>query len=62
MKLRIDKILKQRGWSRNHLARRAKLDPRQVARWFKEDFDPRLSTLMRISNALQVNIRELFGR
>jgi transcriptional regulator with XRE-family HTH domain len=55
----LDKILKRRGISKRQFARMLQQDESNVYRYFREGYDPRLSTLKKWSTALKMKLRDL---
>jgi len=59
-KLILERVLKKKGISKREFARRLKLyDPNNVFRYFREGYDPKLSTLSKWAKALKVRVRDL---
>ena len=56
----IEHFRKKMGWSQRKLASKADVAHSTIAGIEREDFEPSLKTLKKISNALQVPISHLF--
>ena len=59
-KLRLDQILKQKHISKYAFAKMLSLPTSSVFRYFKPEYDPKLSTLERWAKILEVRIRDLY--
>lgn len=59
-KLKLEAILKRKKISKRGFAKMLGMDYSNVFRFFREDYDPRLSTLEQWAKALGVQIQELF--
>ena len=57
MKLRA--LRKERGWTQTDLAKRAKVSPGYIARLETLRHDPKLSTLIKLADALGVKVGRL---
>ncbi len=57
--LRLAEMLKKNGVSKREFARRLKVDSAMVFRYFREGYNPTLSTLDKFAEALQCKIAEL---
>lgn len=60
MKLLIKEIAKQRGITLNEIAERVGIAQPSISRIINGVFNPKLDTLERIADVLQVNISDLF--
>ena len=56
---RIKVVLVEQGRTNKWLAEKLKKNAATVSRWCTNDMQPSLETLVEISDALQVNVREL---
>lgn len=56
---RIKVVLAEKNRTNIFLAESLSIDPSQVSRWVTNRQQPNLETLMKIANALEVDIREL---
>lgn len=56
---RIKVVLSEKNRTNKFLAESLSVDPSQVSRWVTNRQQPNLETLMKIANALEVDIREL---
>ncbi|MEJ0055759.1 MAG: helix-turn-helix transcriptional regulator [Bacteroidota bacterium] len=56
---RIKVTLVENGRTNKWLAQKLKVSPSTVSRWCTNDMQPSLETLLQISDALNVNVREL---
>lgn len=59
-KLRLESVLKELKISKRSFAKRLGIDPSNVFRFFKKDYDPKLSTLEEWAKVLGVRIRDLY--
>lgn len=55
----IQKLRKQKGWSQEELAERAKLDPKSIVQIENAKRNPTLKTLQKIASALDVSVSKL---
>ena len=58
----IRKARKERGYSRERLARAAKLNFMTITRWERGESYPNLFPLLAVADVLQISIDELIGR
>ena len=56
---RIKVVLAEKNRTNKFLTESLSVDPSQVSRWVTNRQQPNLETLMKIANALEVDIREL---
>lgn len=56
---RIKVVLAEKKRTNKFLAESLSIDPSQVSRWVTNRLQPNLETLLKIANALEVDIREL---
>lgn len=56
---RIKVVLVEKNRTNKFLAESLSVDPSQVSRWVTNRQQPNLETLLKIANALEVDIREL---
>ena len=56
---RIKVVLAEKNRTNKFLAESLSVDPSQVSRWVTNRQQPTLETLLKIANALEVDIREL---
>ena len=56
---RIKVVLAEKNRTNKFLAESLSVDPSQVCRWVTNRLQPNLETLLKIANALEVDIREL---
>ena len=56
---RIKVVLAEKKRTNKFLAESLSVDPSQVSRWVTNRQQPNLETLLKIANALEVDIREL---
>lgn len=56
---RIKVVLAEKNRTNKFLAESLSVDPSQVSRWVTNRQQPNLETLLKIANALEVEIREL---
>lgn len=56
---RIKVVLAEKNRTNKFLAESLSVDPSQVSRWATNRLQPNLETLLKIANALEVDIREL---
>lgn len=56
---RIKVVLAEKNRTNKFLAESLSVDPSQVSRWVTNRQQPNFETLMKIANALEVDIREL---
>ena len=56
---RIKVVLAEKNRTNKFLAESLSVDPSQVIRWVTNRLQPNLETLLKIANALEVDIREL---
>lgn len=56
---RIKVVLAEKDRTNKFLAESLSVDPSQVSRWVTNRQQPNLETLLKIANALEVDIREL---
>ena len=56
---RIKVVLAEKNRTNKFLAESLSVDPSQVSRWVTNRQQPNLETLLKIDNALEVDIREL---
>ncbi len=59
MKLKLEAILQRKKVSKYRLAQMLGVHTPTVFRFFKPDYDPKLSTLERIAKALEIKVRDL---
>ena len=59
-KLKLDQILKQKKLSKYALSKLLGLPTASIFRYFKPEYDPKLSTLEKWANVLGVRIRDLY--
>ena len=59
MKLKLEAIMQKRKISKYRLAQMLGLPTSSVFRYFKPDYDPKLSSLEKIARALEVKVRDL---
>ena len=59
MKLKSEAIMQKRKISKYRLAQMLGLPTSSVFRYFKPDYDPKLSSLEKIAKALEVKVRDL---
>jgi DNA-binding Xre family transcriptional regulator len=59
MKLKLEAIMQKRKISKYRLAQMLGLPTSSVFRYFKPDYDPKLSSLEKIAKALEVKVRDL---
>ncbi len=59
-KLKLDQILKQKKMSKYKLAQILGLPTASIFRYFKPEYDPKLSTLEKWAKVLGVRIRDLY--
>lgn len=55
----VRKLRKQKGWSQEELAEKAKLDPKSIVQIENAKRNPTLKTLQKIASALNVSISKL---
>ena len=60
VKLKLDQILKQKKMSKYKLAQVLGLPTASIFRYFKPEYDPKLSTLEKWAKVLDVRIRDLY--
>lgn len=58
--LLLDEVLKKKKVSKRQFAKRLGMDYASVFRYFREGYDPKLSTLERFAKALDCRIRDLY--
>ena len=58
---RLKQARKDKKWSRDELAFRSRVSPRQIARWEADLHSPRLDGLTRIAAALEIDVAALLG-
>ena len=58
-KLLLTEMLKKRKMSKYRLAKILNADYKNTHRWFKPDYDPKLSTLAAWAKALKCKVRDL---
>lgn len=51
----------KKGWSQRNLAAALGKEPTVVSRFFKPNFDPKISLLIEIADVLEVDVRDLFN-
>lgn len=56
---RIKVVLAEKNRTNKFLSESLSIDPSQVSRWVTNRQQPNLETLLKIANALEVDIREL---
>ena len=56
---RIKFVLAEKNRTNKFLTESLSVDPSQVSRWVTNRLQPNLETLLKIANALEVDIREL---
>jgi len=61
-KLALDEFLEKNKLSKNEFARRLGVDSPAVRRFFKPDYDPKLSTLSKWADVLNCNVSDLLSR
>jgi DNA-binding Xre family transcriptional regulator len=59
MKLKIEAILQKKKISKYRLAQLLDVPTSTVFRYFKAEYDPKLSTLEKVAKALEVKVRDL---
>ena len=59
MKLKLDAIIQKKKISKYRLAQLLNVPTSTVFRFFKPDYDPKLSTLERIAKALEIKVRDI---
>jgi transcriptional regulator with XRE-family HTH domain len=57
----IGKVMNKKGCSQRKLALALGRQPSEVSRFFKPDFDPKISLLLKIADVLEVELLELFN-
>lgn len=57
--MRLKELRNQRGWTQPVLAKKVGVSPGYIARLETGRYDPKLSTLAELANALGVPVREL---
>jgi transcriptional regulator with XRE-family HTH domain len=57
----VFQLRKERGLSQSDLAGMSNLDKRQIRRIEKGEANSTLSTVKRVADALEINVRDLFG-
>lgn len=55
----IARLRKQRGWSQEKLADKAKLDPKSIVQIEKAKRNPTLQTLQKVAAALDISVSKL---
>ena len=55
----IQKLRKQKGWSQEELAEKAKLDPKSIVQIENSKRNPTLKTLQKIASALGISVSKL---
>lgn len=58
----IRKVREEKGYSREHLARKAKIHSQAIVRWELDICYPNLRPLIAVADALNVSLDELVGR
>jgi len=58
-KLILAEVLKKKNLSKRQFAKRLKIDYSSVFRYFRDGYDPKLSTLERWAKAIGVKVRDL---
>lgn len=62
MELKIKEFRKELQISQQELADRIKTSQRNISNWENGDFEPDCETILRLADALDVTVDELFGR
>lgn len=60
LKLRLFEMLKREGISKRKFAIKLGKRPQHVLRYFRPDYDPKLSTLEEWSKVLKCKVKDLF--
>ena len=58
---RIGGLVEERGWTRDELARRAKIEPSELASLLDGTGEPGISLILRLAGALNVEVDDLIG-
>ena len=58
-KLVLDAILKKRGISKRQFAKKLNVEYYSVFRYFRDGYDPKLSTLAKWAKALGIKVQDL---
>lgn len=61
VKLRLEAILEEKGISKRGFAKMLGIDYANVFRFFRKEYDPKLSTLEEWGRILEVKIAELYA-
>ena len=59
--LKLEKLYRSKFESQNQFSEKAGVDNRTIRRIVRGECDPRLTTLKKISDALEISISELIG-
>lgn len=61
-KLDLETYLEKKGISKNEFARRLGMNSPAVRRFFRPDYDPKLSTLSKWADALNCNVSDFLKK
>jgi transcriptional regulator with XRE-family HTH domain len=59
LKMRLDKVLERKGISKRQFSKMLQEDEPNVYRYFRDGYDPKLSTLMKWADKLDMRATEL---
>ena len=57
---RIDKLLAERGWSKNKLAKESKISQSTISSWYSRNQIPSVPTIESVCKALGITLTEFF--
>ncbi len=57
---RIDELLKERGWSKNELAKRSNITQSTISSWYSRNYVPGVPSIERVCQAFGITLTEFF--
>ena len=58
----LAEVLKKKKLSKRKFAKMLKIEYANVFRFFREDYDPKLSTLQKWADVLEIDVRDLLNK
>ncbi|MBP3234875.1 MAG: helix-turn-helix transcriptional regulator [Eubacterium sp.] len=57
---RIDELLRERGWSKNELAKRSHMTQSTISSWYSRNYVPGIPSIDRVCRAFGITLTEFF--
>jgi transcriptional regulator with XRE-family HTH domain len=57
--INLGRVLQKKGWSSTRFASELGIPPNRVSRYYRKDFDPPFSTVLRWAEVLGVSVQDL---